>query len=127
MGAILVTKGDWKKTKKFLNNLSKQDYLKILNSCAAQGVEALAKATPKNSGVTADSWGYEIESNDVNTTIVWTNDNFANGWFPVAIMLQYGHGTGTGGYVKGVDYINPAIKPVFDNIADTVWKVVQSL
>lgn len=98
--------------------------VKVMQECGQQGVDALASATPEDSGLTASSWSYRIENNGKTSAIIWENSNLANGYFPVAIMLQYGHGTGTGGYVQGVDYINPAIKPVFDRIADTVWKVV---
>ena len=100
--------------------------MKVLDECGKQGVAALAAATPKDSGLTAESWTYSIESNGDKTEIVWSNTNVVDGWFNVAIGLQYGHGTGTGGYVRGVDYINPALRPVFDNIAETVWKVVVS-
>ena len=128
MAVVTVTsKGDFSKTNRFLNGLQKKDHFKVLQAAAQEGVSALAAATPKDSGVTANSWDYEIEINGNDVSIVWTNSNLANGWFPVAIMLQMGHGTGTGGYVKGIDYINPAIKPVFDRIADTVWEVVESL
>lgn len=122
----LKTIGDWIATKRFLRKLTEEDYLKVLDECGRRGVEALAQATPKDSGATAAAWDYNIVRGRGTTTIEWTNDNMGNGWFPIAISLQYGHGTGTGGYVQGIDYINPAIRPVFDDIADTVWKVVQS-
>lgn len=121
-----TSKGRWERTFRFLHRLSEQDYLDILNECGRQGVEALSAATPKDSGLTASCWGYELVRDKNLTTITWTNSNMGDGWFPVAIMLQYGHGTGTGGYVQGRDYINPAIRPVFDQIADTVWNVVTS-
>lgn len=127
MRVSMTSKGDLKKTKRFLNSLSRKEHLQVLNECGRLGVEALAEATPKDSGLTASSWTYEIKSSDGETSITWLNTNLANGWFPVALMLQYGHGTGTGGYVQGIDYINPAIKPVFDNIAEIVWKVVKGL
>jgi len=92
---------------------------------ANEGVSALASATPMESGLAANSWGVEIVNSKDSLTITWTNSDVENG-FPVAIMLQYGHGTGTGGYVRGVDYINPAIRPIFDRIANEVWKVVTS-
>lgn len=111
-------------TEKYLEKLQRKDYLRILNNCAKKGVEALSNATPKRTGKTAASWSYEISNSGNSTTIYWKNDNVTKDGDPIAIMLQYGHGTGTGGYVVGRDYINPAIQPVFDNIANEVWKVV---
>lgn len=122
----LVSKGDFHKTTSFLNKIKDTNFItRVLEDCGQIGVQALADNTPANTGLTASSWYYEVENTGKTATIYWCNSNLASGYFPVAIMLQYGHGTGTGGYVQGVDYINPAIKPVFDNIADTVWKVVQ--
>ena len=97
----------------------------LLDPFARQGIDALRHATPVDSGLTADSWGYKITTNSKNTTIMWTNSHIVDGR-PIAILLQFGHGTGTGGYVQGIDYINPAIRPVFDRIADSVWKAVTS-
>lgn len=120
-----VSPGNFNKTFSFLRKIERPDLVtSVLEKCGEKGVEALASATPKDSGVTAASWYYEVETSGETSTITWLNSNLANGYFPVAIMLQYGHGTGTGGYVQGVDYINPAIKPVFDEIAETVWEVV---
>jgi hypothetical protein len=126
MRIVLKSRGDWRRTRQFLKKLSEEDYLKVLDSAAQMGVEALASATPKDSGLTASSWEYRIIRDGSGTTIEWGNTNQASGWFNVALALQYGHGTGTGGYVKGYDYINPAIKPVFDNIAKIVWEAVIS-
>lgn len=126
MGITWKSRGDWRRTRQFLKKLSEEDYLAILDSAAQMGVEALASATPKDSGLTADSWDYNIVRTGSGTTIEWINTNLASGWFNVAIALQYGHGTGTGGYVEGYDYINPAIRPVFDKISDIVWEVVKS-
>ena len=126
MRIILKSRGDWRRTRQFLKKLSEEDYLKVLDSAAQMGVEALASATPKDSGLTASSWEYRIIRDGSGTTIEWGNTNLASGWFNVALALQYGHGTGTGGYVQGYDYINPAIKPVFDNIAKIVWEAVIS-
>lgn len=84
----------------------------------------MSSATPKDSGETASSWNYKIETANGRTSISWYNTNLTKDGDPIAILLQYGHGTGTGGYVQGRDYINPAIQPIFDNIADQVWKVV---
>lgn len=118
-------RGSFDKMESFLNSMKKLDITKIVEPYAQQGVEALAAATPLESGLAARSWGYEIREGRDSVTIVWTNSNVENG-FPVVIMLQYGHGTGTGGYVQGQDFINPAIRPIFDRIADGVWKVVTS-
>jgi hypothetical protein len=119
------SKGSFKNTEAFLNKVSKLDVLSIMKSCGQEGVHALSSATPVESGLAAQSWGYEVYGRGGKYTIVWTNSDVENG-FPVAIMLQYGYGTGTGGYVKGRDYINPAIKPIFDKIANKVWKAVSS-
>lgn len=105
--------------------MQKLDISKLVQPYAQQGADALAAATPIDSGLAASSWGYEIHDSGSRVTITWTNDDIENG-FPVAIMLQYGYSTGTGGYVQGRDYINPAIQPIFDRIADGVWKVVTS-
>lgn len=117
--------GSTKRTEDFLRKVSKGDIFRSLDASAREGVSALIAGTPVDSGLAADSWGYEIERSGKSVTIKWTNNDVENG-FPVAIMLQYGHGTGTGGYVQGQDYINPAMKPVFDQIADNVWKAVTS-
>lgn len=97
----------------------------ILNKYGQKGVDALAEATPKESGLTADSWSYEIEDSDSGSKIVWKNSNVNKGQV-IAILLQYGHGTGTGGYVEGIDYINPAIQGIFQQMADEAWKEVTS-
>ena len=124
-GISLKVIGDYAKTWAFLHRVENpQLVLQVLHDCGRLGVEALASATPTDTGETANSWSYEVEVNGKTSTIVWKNSNLAKGYFPVAIMLQYGHGTGTGGYVQGIDYINPAIAPVFDQIANTVWKAV---
>lgn len=85
------------------------------------GVEALRNATPVDSGLTRDSWMYEVVETKDNISIVWKNTNVVDGWYNVAVFLQYGHGTANGGYVKGVDYINPALKPIFEHIANDLW------
>lgn len=125
MGFSLKVKGDLKPTKKFLNNMSNQDYFKILDYYGQKGVAALSSATPIDSGETAASWSYKLDTSGKNVSIVWYNSNATKTGKSIAIMLQYGHGTGTGGYVKGKDYINPAIRPIFDDIAEAVWKVVR--
>lgn len=117
--------GSFKNTERLLDNLQKGKMFDRLEGYAKQGVSALASATPVDSGLAASSWDYKIVRTRTSVSIVWTNSNNENG-FPVAIMLQYGHGTGNGGYVRGIDYINPAIKPVMDQIAEAVWKAVTS-
>lgn len=116
-------KGDFSKTTKFLQRLKEIGRASDLDKYGKMGVEALAHATPRDSGKTASSWGYEIEHKRGQTSIIWTNSNVNEG-VPIAVILQYGHGTGWGAYVKGVDYINPAMAPVFNEIADKVWKEV---
>jgi hypothetical protein len=113
------------KTETFLRKLGKGDIYRGLEAQAQKGVAALISATPVDSGLASDSWSFEIERSGRSVTIRWLNHDVENG-FPVAIMLQYGHGTGTGGYVQGRDYINPAMKPIFDSIAQQVWKAVTS-
>lgn len=119
-------KGDFSKTEKFFNSLLKLDYLNVLERYGQAGVTALASATPKDSGLTAASWDYEITHNGKETTIAFTNSNISNG-VNIAIILQYGHGTRNGGYVAGRDYINPAIQPIFDKIANEAWREVTNL
>lgn len=98
---------------------------KILEKYGKLGVDALREATPKDTGKTADSWTYDVvEESNGNLKIVWSNTNVANDWVPVAILLQYGHATRNGGYVQGIDYINPAIQSIFHNLADEAWKEV---
>jgi hypothetical protein len=117
--------GDFKNTENFLQNASKLNILSILDSYGAEGVAALSSATPVDTGLAAADWGYDVEVVNGVYTIYWTNYDIEHD-FPVAIMLQYGYGTGTGGYVQGRDYINPAIKPIFDQIEDKLLKAVTS-
>jgi hypothetical protein len=121
----LSSSGSFDKTTAWLKKLQKLDIGQIAAKEAARGVQALAAATPKDSNKASSSWSYEIEKTASHVTIFWKNSDVENG-FPVVIMLQYGHGTGTGGYVQGRDFINPAIRPIFDQIANTVWKAVIS-
>lgn len=113
------------KTEAWLEKLSRGDFYKALERMGHEGVVALAGATPVDSGVTASSWSYNVKRTRSSATITWTNSHVVGGT-PLVIMLQYGHGTGTGGYVQGRDFINPAIRPVFDRIANEVWKAVTS-
>lgn len=117
--------GDFKNTIKFLKKISEKAFLKKLESYAKMGVQALANATPKRTGKTAASWGYEISYGGDDISIIWTNSNINNG-VNIAVILQYGHGTKNGGYVRGIDYINPAIQPIFEKMANDLWKEVIS-
>ena len=110
-------------TFKFLEKMKNFQVKQILERYGQAGVSALASATPVDSGATANAWSYEIESKGDNHTIYWTNTNSNKGVY-IAVILQYGHGTGTGGYVAGRDYINPAIRPIFDKIAEEAWMEV---
>ena len=122
----LTSKGDFSKTIKSLNNMKNMKINHILNKYAKEGVNALQSATPVDSGKTANSWGYKIESRKDSYIINWTNSNVNKG-VNIAVILQYGHGTRNGGYVAGRDYINPALKPVFDKLANEAWaEVVKS-
>ena len=117
------SKGDFSKTIKFLNKVKNVKINNILSKYGKIGVNALSQATPKDSGITSRSWNYKIEVNNDNASIVWYNTNVVKG-VNIAVILQYGHGTRNGGWVEGRDYINPAMKPIFDKIADQVWKEV---
>lgn len=115
--------GDFNKTEKFLKKAIRQDYLNALSKYGEMGVAALSSATPVESGMTANSWGYEIVQSKGSVTIYWTNSNQNKG-VNIAVILQYGHGTGTGGYVQGIDYINPALRPIFEQISSDAWREV---
>lgn len=119
-------KGDLSKTYNFLKKAASGDFLKNLERYAQEGVRALSSATPVDTGLTASSWGYKITQTKNSVTIAWLNSNVVNG-VPIAIILQYGHGTRNGGWVQGRDYINPAIQPIFDKILDDVWREVTKL
>lgn len=125
MRVKIEVSGGFTKTERFLNRMKRREYLNVLDEFGRDGVQALRNATPVDSGATAEAWDYEIKRTRGYTEIVWTNSNINDG-VPIAVILQYGHGTGTGGYVQGRDYINPAIRPVFDKIAEKAWKVVTS-
>lgn len=121
----ITSEGDFKNTEKFLKKVKEGRYMDVLDKYGNIGVSALAQATPKRTGKTAASWGYEIQKERGGYVIYWTNNN-NNKDFYVAVALQYGHGTRNGGYVMGRDYINPAMRPVFDKIAEDAWKEVTS-
>ena len=116
-------KGDFSKLNRFLERAKEAARLSILDKYGREGVAALASATPVDSGETANSWYYEIKHDNGSATITFNNYHINKG-VPIAIILQYGHGTGTGGWVEGRDYINPAIQPIFDKIVDEAWKEV---
>lgn len=125
-GAItLSSDGDFRNTFSFFEKILSRKYLDRAIQLADLGVQALSQATPVDSGSTASSWGFEITQDQGSTTIYWTNSNI-NGTVNIAVILQYGHGTGTGGYVQGRDYINPAMDSVFEKIINDVWDEVIS-
>lgn len=119
-------KGDFSKATKYLEKAKKAAGMKDLSKYGKAGVAALSSATPVDSGLTASSWYYEIKNQNGRISIDFCNSNINDG-VPIAIILQFGHGTGTGGWVQGRDYINPAIQPIFDNIADEAWREVTEL
>lgn len=117
-------KGDFSRTTRLLQKLSKGHYIRaILEKYAQKGVEVLREATPVDTGHTAASWSYDVTVSDDFCSITWNNSSQSDG-IPIVMLIQYGHGTRTGGYVQGRDFINPAIKPVFDEITEAVWKEV---
>ena len=122
----IMLSGDFKNTEKFFNGakdkLPKRIRL-VLDKYGQRGVSALQAKTPKDSGQTANAWCYEI----FDLGVAWKNANTTNNGTPIAILLEYGHGTRNGGYVQGIDYINPALRPIFDEIADSCWKEVKDL
>ena len=119
----LEVKQEGADTLKFLKRIKDLRIESILRKYGEAGVSALMAATPVDTGKTASMWGYEIEKTSDGWTINWTNDN-VNNYVNIAVILQYGHGTGTGGYVAGRDYINPAMAPIFDKLADEAWNEV---
>ena len=118
--------GDFSKFTRFLEKAKQSVRIGELDRYGREGVAALASATPVDSGTTANSWYYEIKQTPGSVTITFNNSHFNKG-VPIAIILQYGHGTGTGGWVQGRDYINPAIQPIFDRIANDAWREVTKL
>lgn len=120
------SKGDFSKATRYFERVKEAAKVGILDKYGRAGVAALSSATPIESGLAAGSWGYEIERSRNSARIIFTNNDIENG-FPIAIMLQYGHGTGTGGWVQGRNYINPAIQPIFDQIANEAWREVTKL
>ena len=119
----IESQGEWKLTRNWFDRMTKLDLALIMNQFGKEGDSALAAATPSRSGMTSKSWNYEVTRKGNNWKITWTNSNVNKG-ANIAVLIQYGHGTRNGGYVVGRDYINPAIRPVFDKIAQKAWKEV---
>jgi hypothetical protein len=123
MSIIITEKGDFHNTERWLAKLRSGQIYNVLNKYGSIGVNALSNATPVDTGLAAGSWSYTVKQSGSYFSMRWHNSDNENG-FPVAVMLQYGHGTGTGGYVEGRDYINPAMRPIFDQmVADIVREV----
>lgn len=118
-------KGDFSKLTRYFERIKEAVNLSILDKYGREGVAALASATPVDSGKTASSWYYKIKHSNGTATLSFHNSNVNDG-VPIAIILQLGHGTGTGGYVQGRDYINPAIRPLFDKIAEDAWREMRN-
>lgn len=116
--------GDFSSTERWFNRVLRKDYMNIIADYAKRGIEALREATPEDSGKTAESWNYEIVSGKDRTTLYFTNDNIENG-VNVAILLIYGHATRNGAYVEGVDFVTPALRPIFQELADKIWREVK--
>lgn len=119
-------KGNFSKTTSYLKRLKNANIIRILEKYGQEGVAALASATPVDTGLTASSWYYKVEVKSASASLIFCNSNVNKG-IPIAIILQYGHGTGTGGWVQGRDYINPAIQPIFDKIVEHAWGEVTKL
>lgn len=120
----VTTKGSFKNAETFLKNIKYRRYMNSLNSLAQEGVRALSSATPVDTGKTASSWSYEITQEKSTITITWKNNSMTKDNIPIVILLQYGHVTSAGYYIQGRDFINPAIQPTFDKIAEKAWKEV---
>jgi hypothetical protein len=124
--AIFRHFGNFNHLERFLSGASKLDPKTLLDRYGQEGVRALMEATPKDTGMTAESWGYKITKNKTGYKLSWTNSNTSEG-IPIVILIQYGHGTGTGAYVHGRDFINPAIRPILDKLAKDLVKEVSEL
>lgn len=118
-------KGSFRKVDRFLKKTTKRNYMTILRLYGAQGVEALREATPKDTGLTSESWSYRIVKEEEGYTIYWENSNTNKG-INIALLIQMGHGTRQGAYVQGIDYINPALKKTFEDLSQAIWREVQS-
>jgi hypothetical protein len=119
-------KGDFKKTFKFLKAMQEKKFLSNLDKYGERGVQLLSENTPRDTGLTASSWYYKIEDDGETLTLTWYNSNIKKDYFNVALMLQYGHATKNGGWIEGIDYINPALKPLFDEMEKDIWEEVKS-
>lgn len=119
-------RGDFSKITRYLQRVKDEVIIEILNRHGREGVTALASATPVDTGLTANSWYYQVERNNGKYSLAFYNSNIQNG-VPIAVILQYGHGTRNGGWVQGVDYINPALRPIFDKISNEAWREVTKL
>lgn len=119
-------KGDFSKLSSYFERVKEAAKIGVLDKYGREGVAALSSATPVDTGLTASSWSYEIKRQNGSVSLIFNNSNINNG-VPIAIILQYGHGTSTGGWVQGRDYINPAVQPIFDRIAQEAWKEVTKL
>ena len=129
-GGEMITirsKGSFSRSKRLLKKMSQIEIEKTLAAYGERGVALLSSATPVRSGLTANSWSYEIENSGGSARIVWTNSNIVGEKYNLAVLIQYGHGTGTGGYVTGIDYINPTLRPLFEEMANSIWKEVTSV
>jgi hypothetical protein len=122
----ITQRGNFKLTETFFNRALTAEYLNALNRCGQAGIAALSAATPVDTGKTASSWDFKVVQTAKGVKIAWFNSNVNNG-VPIAILIQYGHGTRNGGFVQGRDYINPAMKPIFDKLANDMWKEVTKL
>lgn len=120
------SKGDFSVVERYFERAKNILRHGVLEKYGAKGVEILKANTPRDTGKTAESWSYEISQNDGKYVVSWNNSNVNKG-VNIAILIQYGHGTGWGGYVRGIDYINPSLKPIFENLAEDAWKEVTSL
>lgn len=129
---VVSQRGNFKHTEGFFKRAKEKRFYKTLNEYAKKGVDALAAATPVDTGKTAASWTYEVQVTESGAHIYWKNTNVKEGYafgqqgVVVALLLQYGHATRNGGWVEGIDYINPALRPVFEEIADKVWAEVNA-
>ena len=116
-------RGDFSNTKKFLKRVSSKNFQQMLHAYGKRGVEILSAVTPKKTGLTAASWDYNIEITKDSITINWTNSNISQG-IPVALLIEWGHATRNGGWVEGIDYINPVMQPIFDEMSREIWREV---
>lgn len=121
----LETRGDYKRLTRWLERVRQSIGRGILDKYGRRGVDMLAAATPIDTGKTSLSWYYEIQNEDGVAVLRFCNSNLSDGWCPIAIILQYGHGTGTGGWVEGTDYINPVLQDLFEQLAREIWKEVE--